>query len=230
MVSQVSEEISISVNGGDPVTMSREAFDRLGDNGQPIRTGVPMRGKLLKTIINKVCQGCKKTEDEWPLNSVAVGSDCIVATDTHSAIIVGDLSKAGAIDSTSRKSAMLESEREKIYEDFVDTNFIERLTDPSTGEVVPYGHDVAKVVKDSFAKFDQTISMNPHLLLAATQAAIDAGAFSIDLRFSEDDDRLLGFEFEYIPEDQLDLFGENKWHSVPVVGVIAARIKKEQPE
>lgn len=212
----MSNEIktTISVNGGPEADFDKVMAILEGPAKQPVR----VRGKLLKTIIKACCDKPKKEDPEKPLDSIAVGNNSIAATDRFMAVRLGE--QEDVYRPTSRRSALLESERENLYGDIVHFENIEPLLKPDgTGEVENFP-GVDKIL-GQIADMKYVGSLNPALLLRACQIAVAGNASSIELYAQGDS--LIGFEFEVVPdEDQFDLF-EGATEPIPSCGVIATK-------
>ncbi len=227
-------EISVSVNGGEYANIdSPEAREMVGevvrrsmgteseaDIFAPIEQPVRIRGKLLKTLIKTCCRPPKKDQPESALNSIGVGIDSIAATDTYVAVRIGTQDES--YRATSRRAALLESEREMLYTDTAKFEHVEPLLKPDgSGEVEPFPN-IDKVL-GQIAGMKYVGSLNPALLLKAAQIAVAGNAPSIEL-YSQGDS-LIGFEFQVMPdEEQFDLF-QGAVDPIPSCGVIVARSK-----
>lgn len=182
---------------------------------------LPIKGKLLKTLIGRVCEKKPKDCPEMPMHSVGIGKNGIAATDTRQAVIVGEIEDS--YDATSQRSARLEAERASIYEDAIHPGNIERLTKEEGGEIrtiPPVGKVIAKIDDMKVVAL-----LNPELLKSAAEIAVAAGASKMEI-LTGSDPGMIGFRFSYWPDEQLSLFSEFK--SVPVSGVIAKMIERDE--
>ena len=200
-----------------------EERKEIGERAVPLP--VPVRGRFLKTLLSVVARKPKSDEAPDPMHSVGVTLDSIVATDGQMAVAVGEA--RGSYEATHREAALLESEREKIYGDFVHLQNIDRLAEEGSS-VVAFPN-----VGQALSKLDgmrEVVVLDVELLLSAARLAASAGAHFMTLLQPKADKKLLGFRFEYVPEDQGNLFGGVGMEPVKVRGVLVATARDEEAE
>ena len=167
---------------------------------------IPLSGKLVKAVIGSFCQKPIQGDDTWEHMSIGVAENSVVATDTSSAIMIGQ-DNDGHV-ATQRKEALLESERASLYGDPVRIDEIDRNCDPETGEAKPMPHIRAHIRKQ-LAGMKPIATVNPTALLAIAKVANAAGAMSVELLQPEGDPAALGFRFKFSPEEgHVNLFSE----------------------
>lgn len=167
-------------------------------------SNIPLSGKFMKTLIGTFCAKPIKGDDTWPHMSIGVAENSVVATDSLSAIIIGEDAELHV--STQRKSAELESARAAIYGDAVRLEEIERKVDKETGEAEPMPH-VRAAIRTNLMGMKPIAVVDPAALLAIGKLAAAANAWRVELFQPSGDPSMLGFEFQFHPdEEHINLF------------------------
>ena len=207
-------------SGGKSVETSVEGIEELTarlEAGSPL----PVHGPLLKALIGCVCEKPDKDDPERPTHSVGVSFAGLAATNTKVAVAVGPVQESYL--ATSRRSARLEAEREIIYGGMVRGDNIERLCADEAG---PIPFPAIHIPLGRLEEMQETITLDASLLLAAAKVAVAAGSRWIRLYERSGEKSELGFRFEYVPDDQGDLFGSVSIDPVPVCGMAIGKIER----
>jgi DNA segregation ATPase FtsK/SpoIIIE-like protein len=180
---------------------------------------LPLSGQLISTVISHFCQKPIQNDDSWEPCSIGVAENSVVATDMHSAVLIGD--NAVHHVATQRKSALLEAARAKIYGVSAELSQIDRNT-AEGGEAKPMPH-VQKVIRQNLATMKAIAIVDPAALVGVGKLAVAAGASSVELYQPDGDPHLLGFVFKFDPDPKhINLF--NPWEGqVEARGVFRAR-------
>lgn len=175
---------------------------------------IPLSGQFVKAVIDNFCMKPQKGMADFPHCSVGVDRDSIVATDSYSAILVGEDSDDH--NATIRNEALLAAERGKLYSTRVDIDGIDVLTDRDTGSVRAMP-PIQGIIRDEMAKMDSIAIMSPAALEAVGKVARAAGAIAVELFQPSGETDILGFEFSFAPDPgHVNLFA--RWD-----GLIKAR-------
>lgn len=192
---------------------------------------LPLSGKLIKTVVDNICEAPYRGDDTWPHCSIGVAENSVVATDGRSAIIIGE--PAEGHEATQRKEVFVECERGKQYGHPVAFTDVDRNVDKESGEIHTMPH-VAAFIRREFDRMKPIAACSPEALLGIAKVAIAAGAKVVDLlQPREGDVGTMGFRFEFPPESGfVNLF--NRWEkNIPAEGVFvvtsasAARVTRE---
>lgn len=222
------KQLAAMLNAKTPAKLDTLGIERSEDRIAGDERALFIRGKLLKTLLTRIAdKPAKNCDFERPMNSIGVQGLAVAATDGRSAVEIGWPTDDECYQSTSRKAALLEAEREMIYTDGADVHELERLR---VGEdLAPYP-DVTKILWQCLDDSSTIGQFDPELLKRACEVALAAGSSTITLMTAtlrrEGDEAIngIGFEFETVPDDdQLDLFGYAG--SVPVRGVVVGKRK-----
>lgn len=182
---------------------------------------LPVGGTLIKALISAFTQKPYKGDDSWSTCSVGVATDSIVATDTHSAIIIGK--NQAEHEATQRKEVLIDCERSKLYGEAIPIDNFARLIDKETGkaEIMP---DVSKVIASNMAGMQSIGAVDPSALQRIGAIAVAAGAQSVELwRQESGEAKTLGFNFSFRPRaEHQNLF--QQWDGeIDARGVIVVR-------
>ena len=189
---------------------------------EPIQdSNIPLSGKLVSAIIGNFTQRPINGDDSWELCSIGIDADSVVATDSNSAILIGEVRDSHV--ATQRKEALLEAERAKIYGDPVRLDQIGRNADEA-GEAKPMPY-VQQTIRKKLDAMKEIAAVAPSALLAIGKVAAAAGALHVQLFQPEGDETSLGFKFRFAPEsDHVNLF--SAWEGdIKAIGVF----KVEKP-
>lgn len=158
---------------------------------------IPLTGALVNAVLSSFCASPYKGDDSWPECSIGVGQDSIVATDSLSAILIGE--SDGEHQATQLKEAILAAKRAQLYGKIVELPDIERLRDKGTQQVqlMP---SVQELIRRSLSKMVPIAAVEPSALIAIGRVAVAAGARSVDLFQTKDNATVLGFKFNFLPE------------------------------
>lgn len=158
---------------------------------------MPMTGSLLKAVISSFTQNPIQGDDTWEHCSVGVARNSVVATDSLSAIMIGE----DATDhvATLRKEALLEAQRSNLYGVAVRLDDIHRNCDQGSGLPKPMPH-VQEIIRRNLSGMKPIAVVDPQALLAVGKVASAAGAMGVSLFQPEGDPSALGFEFTFAPD------------------------------
>ena len=190
-----------------------------------IESGLPLSGPLIKAVIGSFASKPKEGDDSSPFCSIGIAEDSIVATDTRSAILIGD--EAECHVATTRKEALLEAERARLYGEPVRLNQIERQADTITG-VEKDAPACSRIISQGLSKMLPLATVNPSALVAIGKVAAAAGARSVQLWQPEGDPSALGFTFEFEPEEEFQSLFSSWEGAISAKGIFTVRpVKKE---
>lgn len=188
---------------------------------------LPLTARLVNTVIQSFCMKPVQGDDSWEYCSVGVAKNSLVATDSRSAIMIGEA--ATSHYATKRKEAMIECERSKQYGDPVRALEIEpNVDDDNKPKPMP---DVNGVISQALGKMRSVAVVDPSALLAIAKVAEAAGAVSLEI-FQPSDNKVqaLGFRFKFAPhESHTNLF--STWEGdIQASGVFLARAAEKSEE
>lgn len=175
---------------------------------------IPLGSGLVKALIGSFCAKPYKGDDRWEICSIGLAPNSVVATDSTSAIIVGE--DVGGHLATQRKEALLAAERANLYGTAVDLDSIDlNVDDANEPKPMP---DVRRVIARGMAGMVPIAKLNPAALASIAKVAAAAGAEELELFQTKDaGENMIGFRFEFFPSsDHVNLF--SNWE-----GLITAR-------
>lgn len=185
------------------------------------QSSLPVGGVLVKALISAFTQKPHKGDDSWSTCSVGVAQDSIVATDTHSAIIIG---RTQAVhEATQRKEVLIDCERSKLYGEAIPIDNFARLVDKASGkvEIMP---DIGRLVSKEMATMKSIGAVDPSALQRIGTIAAAAGAYSVELFQQESGDaKTLGFTFQFRPRDEHQNLFQTWEGEIDARGVIVVR-------
>lgn len=171
------------------------------------RGAPPIGAEVLKAVIAEFCQTPGGGDDRWPECSIGIAAKGIVATDSHSAILIGEYDEGHV--ATQRKEAELAAERAKKYHKAVDLASIPLNVNEQTGEPFEMPKVQAKI-REWLRTMRGLGTVTPEALIALGKVGKAAGASSIDIfQPAEEGDaaKALGFKFTFFPKPgHVDLF------------------------
>ncbi len=185
------------------------------------QSSLPVGGVLVKALISAFTQKPHKGDDSWSTCSVGVAHDSIVATDTHSAIIIGKTQSVH--EATQRKEVLIDCERSKLYGEAIPIDDFARLVDKVSGkvEVMP---DIGRLVSKEMATMKSIGAVDPSALQRIGTIAAAAGAGSVELFQQESGDaKTLGFTFKFRPRDEHQNLFQTWEGEIDARGVIVVR-------
>ena len=190
-------------SGGRTITLSAEQFERAASpaSQEPVSEYASklrhvISGKLLNAVIK--CFASRPYKGETTIDSsIGVAPESFVATNGHSAIIIGK--RSDEYDATQRNEALVEAQRAIIYDKAVELDDIARFVD-AKGDIEAYHAKVGDVVSQ-LDNFRSVGHMRPEVLKVIAAVADAAGAASVELlEPRESDSDRLGFRFSFEPE------------------------------
>lgn len=185
------------------------------------KSKLPIGGILVKALISAFTQKPYKGDDSWTTCSVGVGVDSIVATDTHSAILIG---KALPVhEATQRKEVLIDCERSKLYGEAIPIDDLARLIDQETGkpQIMP---DIGRVIAKEMTTMRSIGAVDPSALQRIGTIAAAAGAVSVELFQQESGDaKTLGFNFKFQPRPEHQNLFQSWDGEIDARGVIVVR-------
>ncbi len=185
------------------------------------QSSLPVGGVLVKALISAFTQKPHKGDDSWSTCSVGVAHDSIVATDTHSAIIIGKTQSVH--EATQRKEVLIDCERSKLYGEAIPIDDFARLVDKASGkvEIMP---DIGRLVSKEMATMKSIGAVDPSALQRIGTIAAAAGAGSVELFQQESGDaKTLGFTFKFRPRDEHQNLFQTWEGEIDARGVIVVR-------
>lgn len=178
---------------------------------------LPLSPSLVKSIVGNFCQSPLKGDDGWAECSIGVAGESIAATDTMSAIIIGE--PTDRYEATSRKELMIELERAHQYGDVVHYQDVERQEDGGQPRLLI---DAPKLVASKIRGMKLVAGFNPSALAKVASAAAAAGARTVHLLQPEDGAPIIGFTFEFEPDSRYTSLFSDYPESIGVAGIIVA--------
>lgn len=167
-------------------------------------SNIPLSGRLVNALLSNFCQRPIKGDDTWEHCSIGRARNSIVATDSNSAVMIGE--PADNHVATQRKEAMSEAARALIYGDPVRLDVIDlNLDDKSEPRPMPH---VPQVIRQHLGGMKSLAHVNPAALMAIGKLAAAAGADSVELfQRPGGEGEVLGFKFTFQPDvDHVTLF------------------------
>jgi DNA segregation ATPase FtsK/SpoIIIE-like protein len=190
---------------------------------------MPLTAKLVRTAVTSFCMSPVNGDDSWELCSIGVAENSVVATDSRSAILIGE--PAEVHEATQRKECLIECERAKQYGDPVRALLVAKnLGEDGSAKQMP---DVQRIITQNLSKMKSVAVVDPSALLAIAKVAEAAGALSVEIFQPKDGElKALGFRFSFPPDNaHTNLF--STWEGdINASGVFLARqsAKSEEPE
>lgn len=162
------------------------------------KSSIPIHSKFLMAILKGFTMPPINGDDTYEQMSIGVALNSVVATDGHSAILVGE--NAGTHDATQRKEVVIEATRAQQYGDIVHIDEIPKNVS-AAGEVLPMPN-IEQIIRKGLSDMKPLASINPKALASICSVATAAGAISVDLFQPEGEPDRLGFQFSVTPEER----------------------------